>query len=54
MFLPQAGKVIIIYFKPPDKCRAPGPDLAAVAMAFPGLWQMYSWLLQLQPGLGYV
>lgn len=22
-------------------------------MAFPGLWQMYSWLLQLQPGLGF-
>lgn len=49
-FLPQAEKEIIIYFKPPDNCRAPGPDLAAVAMTFPGLWQTYSWLLQLQPG----
>lgn len=54
MFLPQAGKEIIIYFKPLDERRAPGPDSVAAAMAVSGLWQMYSWLPQLQPTSGCV
>lgn len=37
MFLPEAGKEITIYLKPPDKCRATGPGSLALVGAFPVL-----------------
>jgi len=40
MVLPEAGKEIIIYFKPSDECGTTGPESAAVDRAFLGIYSM--------------